>query len=136
MPVSASTDSSRSSLRRLLLAPDDLVEPPSLDDVRVVDVPGRSEQPRPLLERQRLEQAPVADDRLEHLGGGFQPLDDVVLRRRRYPLVLTDGHRGRVATNVSAYERVDMLAGEPRATRARAASMVARIVSGGAPFSR
>ena len=82
MPVSASTDSSRSSLRRLLLAPDDLVEPPSLDDVRVVDVAGRSEQPRPLLERQRLEQAPVADDRLEHLGGGLQPLDDAVLRRR------------------------------------------------------
>ena len=44
-----------------------------------MDVAGRGEQPRPLLERQRLEQAPVADDRFEHLGGGLQPLDHVVL---------------------------------------------------------
>ena len=70
---------------RLLLAPDDLVEPPSLDDVGVVHVPGRGEQPRPLLERQRLEQAPVADDRLEEVGGGLQLLGDVVLRARRWP---------------------------------------------------
>ena len=120
---------------RLLLAPHDLVEPPSLDDVRVVDVAGRSQQPRPLLERQRLEQAPVADDRFEHLGGGLQPLDDVVLRRRWSRLVLTDGHRGRVATNVLAYARVDRPAGK-RGAFASASSMVATIASGSAPFSR
>ena len=75
---------------RLLLAPDDLVEPPSLDDVGVVHVPGHGEQPRPFGERQRLEQAPVPDDRLEEVGGGLQLLGDVVL-------VLSDGHRRRVA---------------------------------------
>ena len=67
----------------LLLAPHDLVESPPLDDVGIVDVPGRGEQPSPFLQGQRLEQAPVADDRFEHVGRGLQAVDDVDLRRRR-----------------------------------------------------
>jgi hypothetical protein len=87
----------------LPLAPDDLVETAPLDDVRVVDVPGRCEQPCSLLERQRLEQAPVADDRLERLGRSPQSLEGVVVRWRKRAFVLANCHRGRVAGRETAF---------------------------------
>ena len=60
-----------SLLRRLLRRRFALPQLAPRDDVRVVDVPGRSKQPRPLLDRERAQQAAVADDRLECLGRRF-----------------------------------------------------------------
>ena len=82
IPVSASVVSSRPDPRRLLLATDDLVEPPARDDVRVVDVAGRREEPRALLERERTEKATVAHDLLEHVGRQPQPLSGLVVLDR------------------------------------------------------
>ena len=67
MPVSASTLSSCSLLRRLLSATERLPPLAPLDDVRVEDVPGCGEQPMPILERQVPEQTAVSNDRFERL---------------------------------------------------------------------
>ena len=83
------------------------------------------------------EQAAVADDRLERLGGDLQPLGDpvVVLRHWRYTLVLTDGHRRRVATSALRYAGWGRPAGRPAAL-ARAFRCSQRSLVGCEPFSR
>ena len=65
-------------LRRLLLALHRLAPLAPGDEVGIEDVPGRREQPGPLLLRQRREQAAVANDRLQQLRGCLQLLGDFV----------------------------------------------------------
>ncbi len=69
-------------LRRLLLAAQRLGPEAALHEVGVVDVAGGGEQPRAFLDRERAEQAAVADDRLEQLGRLPQARGEVVVRCR------------------------------------------------------
>jgi len=58
----------------LLVAAYGLAPTAPLDEIRFVNVAGRSQEPRPLLDRQRPEQTAIAHDLLEHFGDGSQPL--------------------------------------------------------------
>ena len=63
-------------LARLLPAADGLAPLPALGDVGVEDVARGVQQPRALLRRERREQAAIARELLEHVGGLVQPIDD------------------------------------------------------------
>ena len=60
--------------RRLLVAADGLAPTAPLDEVGLVHVAGRTQEPRPLLDGERAEQTAVAHDLLQRSGERPQPL--------------------------------------------------------------
>ena len=78
-------------LARLLPAADGLAPLPALGHVGVEDVARGVQQPRALLRRERREQAAIARELLEHVGGLVQAIDD------RIALVLAHRHGRRVS---------------------------------------